>query len=104
MPSGFNWPRSLASGSGTSPAPDSRLRWTDEITKTELYQKHGVRECRTLRTADRLITVRILSGKEFGPPVFVEARGRVPVKVLDGFAFDMVAVYNQIAGFLTEEV
>lgn len=71
----------------------------DEIVKTRLYEKHGVREYWILRPAERLLSIRRLGEDgRYGAPLFVEARGRIPVLVLEEFEFDWEEVFEQLPG------
>lgn len=71
----------------------------DEIIKTRLYEKHGVREYWILRPEERLLSIRRLGADgRYGAPHFVEARGRVRVAVLEEFEFDWEEVYGQLPG------
>lgn len=82
-------------------SPGSAIR--DEIEKVALYEKHGVREYWVIHPDDRLITIRRQDGPgHFQPPRFMEAKGAIPVAVLDGFSFDMDQVYAQVGDLLLE--
>jgi Uma2 family endonuclease len=69
-------------------SPSSASR--DQIIKAALYEKHGVREYWVIDPVERLVTIRILAkGRAFSAPRFVEAKGKLPVSIFEGFEFDL---------------
>jgi len=69
----------------------------DQIQKTDLYEKHGVREYWAIHPEDKMIFVR-LSGKngKYGIPAIHEGKGRLSVAVLPELEIDLDMIFGEI--------
>lgn len=62
----------------------------DQVTKTALYENHGVREYWILHPFDRLLTIRILDGNgRYPAPRMVELKENAPVHALQDVEIDL---------------
>ncbi|MCX7013538.1 MAG: Uma2 family endonuclease [Candidatus Sumerlaeota bacterium] len=68
----------------------------DQIQKTALYERHGVREYWVIHPTDKLLTVRLLGADaKYGVPVIREGKGRIEVATLPGLEVDLDAVFAE---------
>ncbi len=68
----------------------------DQIQKTALYEKHGVREYWVIHPADKMIFVRVLGNKgRYGVPEIHEGKGRLPVAVISELEIDLDMVFRE---------
>lgn len=69
--------------------------YRDQTLKTDVYERHGVREFWTVHPAERLVTVRVLGDDgNFAAPVIHEARGRLPLAILPELAIDLEKIFG----------
>ncbi|MBF0524367.1 MAG: Uma2 family endonuclease [Deltaproteobacteria bacterium] len=67
----------------------------DQITKTALYEKKGVKEYWIIRPSDNTLIIRLLGENgQYGPPITREGRGYQEVATLPGLAVDLDAVFR----------
>ncbi len=69
----------------------------DQIQKTALYEKHGVREYWMIHPSDKLIFVRLLgTNGKYGIPAIHEGKGRLSVAVIPELEIDLDMVFGGI--------
>jgi len=74
----------------------------DEIKKAALYEHHGVKEYWVVYADGHLVHIRLLGDNGKFEDKYVEAKGRVPITMLDGCEIDFDLVYQQLEGLLEE--
>ncbi|MBT3221415.1 MAG: Uma2 family endonuclease [Proteobacteria bacterium] len=68
----------------------------DQITKSELYERHGVREYWIVHPADRLVFVRRQQEQGgYGAPLILEAKGTLEAEVLPGVTVNLDEVFTE---------
>jgi Uma2 family endonuclease len=68
----------------------------DQIQKTALYEKHGVKEYWLIHPIDKLLTVRLLGADgKYGIPAIYEGKGRRAIAVLPELEIDLDAVFRE---------
>jgi len=68
----------------------------DQIQKTALYEKHGVREYWVIHPSDKLLTVRLLGADgKYGIPAIYEGKGTRAITVLPELEIDLEAVFRE---------
>jgi len=73
-----------------SPSTSAR----DQVTKTALYERHGVKEYWLIHPIDNLLTIRLLgTDGKYGAPLIREGKGRAAVSVLPGLDVDLDATF-----------
>jgi Uma2 family endonuclease len=82
-----------------SPGTSSR----DEIKKANLYERHRVREYWVVYPSERLVHLRVLGPDGMFSSRYVEAKGRIPVSILEDFEFDFDSVFQQIGNLELED-
>jgi Uma2 family endonuclease len=64
----------------------------DQITKRDLYERHGVREYWLVHPVDRLLTVYRLKDSEYGKPELFALEGETQVAILP----DIIVHWNEL--------
>ena len=67
----------------------------DEITKKELYEKHGVKEYWLVHPTDKIIITYLLQDdKKFAPPIFSPSETILEVKSIPGLTIDFNEIFK----------
>jgi Uma2 family endonuclease len=76
-------------------SPSTAVR--DQITKRDLYERHGVREYWIVHPTDRVLTIYRRAGAGFGPPLIQAAAGIIPCGLGEGLVINWDALFQALA-------